>query len=546
MKDYSDKIKNKVPIEKIQQLIDEGVYELMNLSEPPEIEKVQSLLLELVFDRVKKLLPDDHLIMSATKKVIIELIGEIWGEIKDQFISLSEKKSTETEIEYVDYSTLPDISSNPSLYLDYMKSQEFDEDQELRKYVEIQLNDLEKDEKDSKKIDFKTRIEEIRRQAQILTIQKDFFRQNIKPELQRFAQKIEIKNLPEKELFEMIHKEIEQFNYLTLLLDEENLKMQFGGYLMPLKGRVVFEVEIIPPNLILKIYSQKSQNISELQDRLEKIITIIMDNLEKINVSSNLIYINIKNAFNTIDELLILFYLCNKGSIEKVHIKLGEIKVFFEGKLKLLKLTETLENLQATLIKNIESEEFDANLKAEIRFLILNWIREILFFAETNIRNYIDIVKIEEIIDQIQTELRRIREELNNSIQIYEKEILHYLLIMGKYNGLSYFSHPFKEIEFNPNLLSGLLSAIQTFGYQIMSSKASIKNLQYEGFNIYLFYGEDIVTALITKGQIIGPLFQKLEGITKQFEHDFKEELIEFDGKLNVFEDAFELVPKFF
>ncbi|MHA1297975.1 MAG: hypothetical protein ACTSO9_00870 [Candidatus Helarchaeota archaeon] len=554
MKNNKDKDKDKFPIEKVKKIIEEIASELYNSSDPPRVEEFKDILSNLTYERINNLIPQDRNAQIKVKKEVDKIITEIWERVREKFSkkiegkeSSSKVKTKEPQIEYVDYSQFQDITSNPAMYLEYMKSQEFEEDRELRKYIEMQIREMKQDEIVSKKRDIKSRIERVRRRAIALKNEKQRFKDELLNLPPIFEQKINIQKFQKKELFGLLQKQFENFNYIQIFIDNQNFKMQFGGYFYPSKLKFLFEIELTDSELIYKIYSIDKQNSFDFKEKLVRLINFSLDYLEKVQVSTNLIYINIKNAFNSINELFGLFDLCNEGSTEKIYLKVSNIKMLFEGKLKLLKFAQILEKLRLKLAKYLEKEKIDSAIKSELQFIILNWIQEILFFAESNIRNYIETVKEQDVITRIKENLVKIQEKSNAYINDYERDILQHLVIMGKYNGIAYYSHAFKKSEIMANLLSGLLSAIQSFGYEIMRKRTtSIKTMQYEGLNIFLSYGEDILTALITTGRIIGPLYQKLEAITKEFEIEFKEELIEFDGKVDVFQSSENLIKKFF
>jgi len=554
LKNNKDKDKDKFPIEKVKKIIEEIASELYNSSDPPRVEEFKDILSNLTYERINNLIPQDRNAQIKVKKEVDKIITEIWERVREKFSkkiegkeSSSKVKTKEPQIEYVDYSQFQDITSNPAMYLEYMKSQEFEEDRELRKYIEMQIREMKQDEIVSKKRDIKSRIERVRRRAIALKNEKQRFKDELLNLPPIFEQKINIQKFQKKELFGLLQKQFENFNYIQIFIDNQNFKMQFGGYFYPSKLKFLFEIELTDSELIYKIYSIDKQNSFDFKEKLVRLINFSLDYLEKVQVSTNLIYINIKNAFNSINELFGLFDLCNEGSTEKIYLKVSNIKMLFEGKLKLLKFAQILEKLRLKLAKYLEKEKIDSAIKSELQFIILNWIQEILFFAESNIRNYIETVKEQDVITRIKENLVKIQEKSDAYINDYERDILQHLVIMGKYNGIAYYSHAFKKSEIMANLLSGLLSAIQSFGYEIMRKRTtSIKTMQYEGLNIFLSYGEDILTALITTGRIIGPLYQKLEAITKEFEIEFKEELIEFDGKVDVFQSSENLIKKFF
>lgn len=149
MSQFKKKITKELPIEEIKSIIEEATSELLNSPESRDTEDIKDLITNLVFERIQNLLSENLLTDISVKKTINKLINEAWLKTRDNLrkelennVAQEEVKIEESNIQYIDLSNLPDISENPFLYLEYMKSREFEEDHEIRKYVDIQLTDL--------------------------------------------------------------------------------------------------------------------------------------------------------------------------------------------------------------------------------------------------------------------------------------------------------------------------------------------------------------------------------------------------------------------
>ena len=97
----------------------------------------------------------------------------------------------------------------------------------------------------------------------------------------------------------------------------------------------------------------------------------------------------------------------------------------------------------------------------------------------------------------------------------------------------------------NEDLITGGFSGILSLISEITNEEKHLRIIDKEGVKIYFAYGKYVIIALVsTKNLPI--LSKKLELFTKAFEKKYEQELILFKGKINPFEDATELITKYF
>ena len=95
------------------------------------------------------------------------------------------------------------------------------------------------------------------------------------------------------------------------------------------------------------------------------------------------------------------------------------------------------------------------------------------------------------------------------------------------------------------DLIAGGFSGILSLISEITNERKNLRIIDKQGVKIYFSYGRSIIVALIaTKSLPI--LFKKLELFTKAFEKKFEKELASFRGKINPFQDASQLILKYF
>ena len=95
------------------------------------------------------------------------------------------------------------------------------------------------------------------------------------------------------------------------------------------------------------------------------------------------------------------------------------------------------------------------------------------------------------------------------------------------------------------DLIAGGFSGILNMISEITNERKNLRIIDKQGIKIYFSYGKSIIVALIaTKNLPI--LFKKLDLFTKAFEKKFENELATFRGKINPFQDASQLILKYF
>ncbi len=178
------------------------------------------------------------------------------------------------------------------------------------------------------------------------------------------------------------------------------------------------------------------------------------------------------------------------------------------------------------------------------------------------INNILTLTELKPINEITQTFLQQIQEDLGGVLQIdylKKEEIpkaiedkkqylmqLRYLLIIHREVGSSLFHRKLGTWEIDPDLISGFLSAIGSFGAEIKSKTVPIQKMAYQEFEIILNQGKYIVAALILSGNSSSWHEQKLAALTKEFEKEFEENLKIWSGELTQFKSAGLMVDRVF
>ncbi|MFX0132217.1 MAG: prenyltransferase/squalene oxidase repeat-containing protein [Candidatus Hodarchaeota archaeon] len=129
-----------------------------------------------------------------------------------------------------------------------------------------------------------------------------------------------------------------------------------------------------------------------------------------------------------------------------------------------------------------------------------------------------------------------------------KKEILRmrYLMVIHNEVGASVYNRQLGDWDLDPNLMSGFLSAIQTFSSEIKKKEIPMKRMEYKDFEIIMEQGDYILVALFIDGKESDWIRSKLKSYVIEFEKEYDEQLKGWSGELTTFRKSGFLVDKAF
>jgi hypothetical protein len=129
-------------------------------------------------------------------------------------------------------------------------------------------------------------------------------------------------------------------------------------------------------------------------------------------------------------------------------------------------------------------------------------------------------------------ELERVKKHYKEVFSIRNALVVH----SDSGTCVSYYSH---ESEFTDDqLISGFITAIQSFGTEIKKSSEGLRSIAYHGLNLLLSRGgEKVDIVLVLEEEPSNDLAERLDRMTKAFETDHYLELVKFTGKIDPFQD---------
>jgi hypothetical protein len=156
---------------------------------------------------------------------------------------------------------------------------------------------------------------------------------------------------------------------------------------------------------------------------------------------------------------------------------------------------------------------------------------------------------------------RQIRQR-NELMEIHRRfadvENVQYLLIIHKENTVPLFSHAFTEMPIDETLVSGFLSAINSFGAEIGAkvtketgtsaaerfANSGLEELAYKQFKIAVFEGQYVRTAILLLKTASPSLKTKMKEFNAEFEKQFPDVCIKFTGAVPDPEPIIELAER--
>lgn len=123
---------------------------------------------------------------------------------------------------------------------------------------------------------------------------------------------------------------------------------------------------------------------------------------------------------------------------------------------------------------------------------------------------------------------------------------LQYILIIHKLSGACLFSYSCSELGFDPDLVSGFLQAISSFGSEVSAKETGLEEIRYQGFVVALSEGELVRSAFICNESPSTTLMSNIKYFTIKFEDQHRQGLETWTGDVSIFDKALDLVEEYF
>lgn len=371
----------------------------------------------------------------------------------------------------------------------------------------------------------------------------------LKDQLQKSHTEIKYTELNVSKAFDIAREQISSLDVIEIDKNEKAHKILYSGEAKIGGDQIIIELIVRPQIIFIDVYLKDLEQATGFLAYIKNLITLSLQYSKQISTTLDKITSKVYNALEFGLRLLELYYLCEKkGTLDEVIILLKELKIKSDSYFPNLKLIESFNNRLNDFEKIKDGKIWDRTY-INLQFDILDWLEKIIIFSETQSKNYFELPSAsEETCKNIENGNLKLKEELKAKNEQYEKKILFTLMVIDKAGGLNLYNHNFAQESLDSDLISGFLTAIQSFGAELSGEKeeSSMTSLAYQNFQIALDDREKIRAALILKGPPTAYITKKLKDYLGEFESNFKDELERWAGNISLFKPADELIKRIF
>lgn len=369
-------------------------------------------------------------------------------------------------------------------------------------------------------------------------------------ELQSGMSSIAFTALAAKNAFEIVSSQISALDLAVVTLDDRLLKATYSGIAKVTNTKIIVELETYPDAVKLVVWAADLKQVTGFLAYIKNLVNIALDMSKSLKVKEEKIGQQILAAFEFSERLVQLFEYCESNwALTDVSILLKEIIRRKERDLPNLPLDPTpwlnIIDLaaQATQADTLLATNASINLEYDI-YTNLEKVSELV---RSNLELYRAAFHDDSTtIQTIETKQQQLRTNIAELEKKYSKRILAFLLIIDHTSGVNLYQHNFAGKSLDPDLISGFLTAVQSFGVELSSERTEMKKLAYKNFEIELNIGDHVRAALFLMGQSSKWLVKTLVTFINAFEQKFGDVLKDWHGDVSKFTATPTLVKEIF
>ncbi|HUX99023.1 MAG TPA: winged helix-turn-helix transcriptional regulator [Candidatus Deferrimicrobium sp.] len=372
--------------------------------------------------------------------------------------------------------------------------------------------------------------------------------EEMKKQLQKGTAKILFK-IDEHLAFNLVIDQISALDLSEVVVETGKYLAIYSGIAKVTNDNMVIESKVSENTAIISVWTKDMKQATGFLAYLKNLINIAFDAAYKLAGRTEKISQKIIDANDIIQRLFTLYDYCEgKWAIGDLLSLLKELKTKIErsypGIVIIEKIKDQIEGLEANYREGATIPE---KVSMDLELFILDWLTEMDRLACSNLEMYEQTFPEQETqIQQLSILIEEKKPAYAKLEKNYSRKIIHYLMVIDKNSGVTIFEYNFTASTMEPDLISGFLTAIRCFGTEIVDEETAITKLAYKNFEIILDEVEKITVALILKGQPRENVTKGLKQFVLEFESQYKEELINWHGNVNLFKDTVDLVKKIF
>ncbi len=367
--------------------------------------------------------------------------------------------------------------------------------------------------------------------------------------LKRGTMKIQYQNIPDSEAFRVGREQVSALDLNEINVNSEEMYGLFSGKVKVTGKNTVVKLSLENQNIILDVWAQDLKQTTGFLAYITNLINIALEVSYKMvrkTEDSMKKVMGLSKMSEYVDEII---ELCqNRAPIHRFSTTLSTIE---QGLLQTVPdsvLVNSIQVWDSKLKSHFDSHDsIEKSIAIELQYKAILWLYKIRDLMQTHMKMYQDTFDdFNQFSQEISSGLNFISQKIAQHEKDYGIGILSYLLIADQKSGICLFELNLGDIKINPDLVGGFLHALQSFGLEISDSETSMKTLSYQNYQFQIETGEYSRVALILRGEPNKFLRSKLKTFVKQFELDFKEDIINFTGNMDVFKPVGKLFNDIF
>jgi len=369
-------------------------------------------------------------------------------------------------------------------------------------------------------------------------------------ELQSGMSSISFTGLDSKNAFDIVSSQISALDLAVVTLDDRLLKVIYSGLAKVTNTKIIVELETYPDAIKLVVWAADLKQVTGFLAYIKNLVYIALDMSKSLKVKEEKIGQQILAAFEFSERLVQLFEYCESNwALTDISILLKEIIRRKERDLPNLPLDPTswLNIIDLASQSTQVDTLLAANATINLEYDIYTNLEKVSELVRSNLELYRAAFHDDSATTQtIETKYQQLCTNIAELEKKYSKRILAFLLIIDHTSGVNLYQHNFAGKSLDPDLISGFLTAVQSFGVELSSEKTEMKKLAYKNFEIELNIGDHVRAALFLMGQSSKWLVKTLVTFINAFEQRFGDVLKDWHGDVSKFTATPTLVKEIF
>jgi len=361
--------------------------------------------------------------------------------------------------------------------------------------------------------------------------------ENWKKSLLRGSTKIHYFNISGAQAFRIACDQVSALDLAEVDSDYEKLIATYSGVAKVTGNSMVVEINNDNSDIQIQVWTSDMKQATGFIAYIKNLINVSLEVAQKLQLKVEKMGQTILDCFD-ISERMCRFYECceEREIIHEITLLLGELIAKIERSFPDLKILEDIKN-SLTKLENFRfGDSINDKLAIQLEMNVIDWLKELLKIIQNNAKTYQETFKDQDIsFNKIKERIEQLEERINKNEERFSINILRYLMVIDQKSGLTLFNHGFGDFQFDSDLVSGFLTAIQSFGTEISQKSTQMKKLAYQDFEISMDDGEKIRVALVLAGPITSYLESKLKEFISIFESRFANELQNWSGDVSEF-----------